>query len=688
VMAQTENEKLLDQINRLETAGMNTTKQWYELWSESMRYVFSDHDRMLRSSQEEWEFVVLNYIWPTMIQEIAKLSKNFPKIIAQPTEESDTEAAEIWQGAVQWQWNEGLKMRLNQIAAIQCGKIFGYRVSMFYNEPRSKWNKQTKSWENNIKYRLWHPAFFWSDGVETVDDGNCGTVRWVRVEWAKKHWPGNDTAFDEVAVVAKDSEEASFGDSKFQSWMSGATMVQTEDESDNAVKKRHNRLLELISGTRQNSSETVESDQKYVRISNCYFHDYTDKHVAEKEPFSAEEIIQSGVAYQGMDQKLYNEKNEEYNPEKWPEKLIREYEEPVFPDGRNVLSAGQGDKRFILNPKKENQVYRYSRWPFVVVPHYLLPFMWQGVNAVTLYKGTQDMINVSVTHLYNNLKQHGDPRIAIEDGAIALNPKTKKPWSIRSGAGALIRLLPGGLMKYKIEPPVQISQSAVGFFELCSQDFKNMTGLQDVGRGLQLKSGTTATEAQMLTISTNDRIYLQSVFEDYWVEESAKLIAEIMQDKYDIGRFIRIVGDENVQAIQQITDKLKSVKYDIKVQPGTTLPFDEEKRIARYKMAYDLLQNPVVNPMLPEMLRELEIGNVKKLLAKYEAWQDYVALLKLVEGVKAGQVAPEQAMQMIVNRLMEIQGQSLSEGAMNNEQNSQENNQNSQQAGPVGAPQG
>jgi len=299
--------------------------------------------------------------------------------------------------------------------------------------------------------------------------------------------------------------------------------------------------------------------------------------------------------------------------------------------------------------------------------------MWQGLNAVTLYKSTQDMINVSVSHLYNNLKQYGDPRIALEDGAIAVNPKTKKPWSIRSGAGSIIRLIKGGLSKYKVEPPVPVSQSAISFFEICAQDFKNLTGLQDIGRGVQLKSGTTATEAQMLTISTNDRIYLQSVFEDYWVTESAKLIAEIMQDRYDEGRFVRIVGDQNMPAIQQITQRLKSVKYDIKVQPGTTLPFDEEKRVLRYKAAYDLFQNPAANPMLPEMLRVLEIPNIKKLLAQYEVWQDYLALLRLVEGVKAGKVEPEQAMQLIVNRLMEIQGQSLlEEGAQSNEQENTE----------------
>ena len=652
---------------------MEVTRQWYDIWSESMRYVFSDHDN-LASKHDDWEYIVVNYIWPTMIQETAKLAKNHPKILADPTGDEDAEAAEVWQGATQWQWQEGLRMRLHQLAAIFCGKIFGYRVSKFYwnPKPRHGWDKTQKIWNGDVEHRLWNPVFFWADGEESVEEGNCGTVRWVRLEWAKWMWPGHDKEFDDVAVTAKDAKEAAFGDVKFKSWMSGGSMVQS-DADDVTNLPLANRLLNMINGCNQFSTE---STQKMVRVGNTYMLDEKTTHRKDYEPITVDELLESGTVYVGMDQQLFDvQTNLPYNPPEWPTRLIREYDEPDYPDGRMVLSAGEGDKRFLLNPKEDDQVYPYSRWPFVVTPHYILPFMWQGVNAVTMYKTQQDMINLSVTHMFNNLKQFGDPRIAIEDGAIAINPKTKQPWTIKSGAGALIRLLKGGLGRYKVEPPLPLSPAAIQFYQIQAQEFKNLSGLQPIAQGQQLKSGTTATEAQTLAISANDRIFLQGVYEDEWVKGCAYLIAEIMQLHYDEGRYIKIIGEDTLNGVKQITSGLKNARYDISVVPGMTLPFDEEKRIAKLKMAYELLMQPTANPMLPEMLRALDVPNWKKILDEYPVWQDYQALLRLVEGVKTGQVDPKQAMTMIVNRLMQLQGGEILKGMTQNAES--QNKQNS-----------
>lgn len=649
------NAELLKKIDSLETSGMKTTRQWYDIWSEAMRYFFSDHDRNLRK-HDDWDFIVMNYIWPSSMQEIAKLSKNSPKIIAQPWSEDDADAAEVWQNACQWQWQGPLKMRKNQIAAVLCGKIFGYRVSKIYWEDKCSWDDNEKKWVGDIRYKLWHPAFFWADGDESVDDGNCGTVRWVTLEYAQTRWPKFKKEFERIAVSSKESNDASSGEIKFRSWISAGALTQSDGDSDddgNAKKIKSSRLMSLIRGGDNKDNES-DSDVKMVRISECYFKDYEEVHQKEERDMTAEEVVAGGLAIQGMDNKLYDAATGElFGGEKWPTIVTREWDEPKYPYGRYVLSAGEGDERIILNPDYETQRWPFKRWPFVVTPHYLLPFMWQGLNAVSLYKSTQDMINISVSHMVNNLKQFGDPRIAVEDGAIALNPKTKKAWTIRSGAGALLRLVKGGLNRYRIEPPMPISPAAAALYDLFSQEFKNLTGLQAISLGQQLKSGTTATEAQHLAISSNDRIFLQSVYEDEWVKELAGLMAEIMQANYDEGRWVRIVGEDKFVGIHQITSREKSAKYDMTVEPGTTLPFDEEKRIAKYEKAYALLANPTANPMLPEMLRVLDIPNRKKILAELPAYQKYIAFIQLYEQVKAGQIAPEQAVEMLIQAAMQ-----------------------------------
>jgi hypothetical protein len=648
------NAKLIDKIDNLEKSGMEITRQWHSVWSEAMRYFFSEHDKGIRK-HSDWEYVVLNYIWPTAMQEIAKLCKNNPKIIAIPWRNDDVDAAEVWQGACQWQWQSQLKMRLNQIAAIFCGKIFGYRVSKVYWENKLAWDNEQKQWSGDVQYKLWHPAMFWADGQENINDGNCGTVRWVTLEYAQGRWPQFKKEIEEISVSSKSTKfKDAYGLSRFRA-VTATDGTRTEyDNEENATTP--NKILSLIDG----AGTVTEADTKWVCLSEVYFKDSEEKHTVNQQDIPPQQLVAAGTHSQDtLGSIVDNTTGQPVSPDAWPKQTVSEYDEPVYPNGRMVLSIGEGASRIILNPDPQEQIWQFSKWPFIVSPHYLLPFMWQGINAVTLYKSTQDMINTSVTHMVNNLKQFGDPRLAVEDGAIAVNPKTKKPWSISAAAGSIMRFVKGGISKYKIEPPVPLSPAALGLYELFSQEYKNITGLQAVAQGQQLKGGTTATEAQTLAISANDRIFLQSVYEDEWIKGVASMVAEMMQAYYDEGRWIRIIGGDNMAGIKQITGRERNIKFDIDVEAGTTLPFDEEKKVQKFKMAYDLFAQPVANPMMPNMLRALDIPGWQKLLAEFETYQDYLKLTQLVQGVKAGQIDPQQAMQMVMQRLIEIHGSSL-----------------------------
>jgi hypothetical protein len=153
------------------------------------------------------------------------------------------------------------------------------------------------------------------------------------------------------------------------------------------------------------------------------------------------------------------------------------------------------------------------------------------------------------------------------------------------------------------------------------------------------------------------------------VVECCKLIAEITQKNYDEGRWIRMVGESGVIGVQQITQDLKNVNYDISMVPGTTLPFDEEKRAAKYLQAYELLNNPMPNPLLPEVLRVLEIYNWQKILSQHAGWIQFTQFSQLLEGLKTGQVDPQQAMAMLGQKVMEasVQGAGARENAGNSQ---------------------
>jgi hypothetical protein len=411
----------LDKIDRIEKAGMKLTARWHDTWSEAIRYFFSDHDNFVKN-ETDWNYVILNYIWPTAMQEIAKLTKQEAKIIGVPWSDDDADAAKVWEGGCNWQWRGPLKMRLNQIAAILCNKIYGYRVSNLYWEDRVKWDGKNKIWEGDVQYRLWQPNLFWADGEENINDGNCGTIRFMDLEYAIARWPQFKNEFTKISIQLKDASNEETSGLKMRTWINEGTVNQADDLEDEDVSKRKpSQLMNLLAGYDEVS---VESDRKVIRVSNTYLKDYQEQHQVENQPVKPEELVASGIVRVGEDQRLYDSMTQQpYAPAEWPQKTVREYEEPIFPNGRNILSAGTGIDRIIL----KDEPYQYSKWPYIVTPHYLLPFMWQGVNAVQLYKGAQDMINISVSCMVNNLKQFGNPRMVIEDDAIAINPKTKRP---------------------------------------------------------------------------------------------------------------------------------------------------------------------------------------------------------------------------------------------------------------------
>lgn len=655
------NFKLNSKLDEMVTDGMQKTGEWTELWETSLKYFFGDQIRA-RKRHKDWDWVVVNYIWPAAMQEIAKLSKNFPRIIVNPREVSDTEAAEVWQSKLQWDWEQGLNktgMKLEQVMAILCGKLFGYRVSKLFWEDKVRWDEKKQEWEGDVKYKLWHPANFWASDDEKINNGDCGTVRYVSLEWAIRRWPKFKTELKEESEII--SNNRGQGKPVRGSKSSGTTAAiaagvfpgGNEGEQDFGYR---NLLTGLILSNDKTFSEKagVENDKEVVRIEEIYFRDLFEEHVKLEEDISQEELLESGaITMDSEGEKFLDSDGNEIPLDQWPKRTTREYEKPKFPNGRFIVRVGST----ILNPDEETQVYPHSQWPFVVVPHYLLPFMWRGVNAVEMYRSPQDMINISVTHLFNNMKLFGDPKIAIENDAIAINPRTKKHFSIGAGAGAIIRLTRGGLARMKIIDPPSTSAGASQLYALFTQEFKNITGLQDIASGKKTEGRITATQAQSLTISSHDRIALQAVYEDEWIRQLMILDAEISQKNYDIDRYIRIVGEDGVAGATQITEELKNVRFDVNIEKGASLPFDPEKKKADILLAYEVLKDPTPNPLLPDVLRQLGVVNWRKIIGQHSAFQNFVQLQGLFDAVKKGEITIEEAVKQIVARLTQIAGQ-------------------------------
>ncbi len=635
------------QLDDMVEHGMETTKRWVTMWVDSLRYFFSDQLRGAKK-KKNWDWVVLNYIWPSAQQEIAKLSRHNPKSIAQPVDSQDIEIAKMWESGLNWQWQYGINdegMRKAQMCAILDGKIFGYRVSYWYWEPRAEWDPETKQWVGAVRHRLWHPAFFWADDAEHVQEGNCGTQRYVRLDWAISRWPEHEEALRDQATEMPEPQGGwatyNIRGGSMADGITSETTGYPDRENDGDVHAHH-VLFDRIVGADPMTRGDGFKDVEVVKIEQVWFRDHETRHQKEEAPARVEDLLATGAITQSEGRYYDTESGDLLGPEQWPTITLREYDEPVYPFGRYVLRAGH----VVLNPEPEQQVWPYRKWPFVVVPHYLLPHMWQGSDAVQLYKSVQDMINVSASHLYNNMKQYGDPRVLVEEGALPVRQGKKS--KILSGAGAVINVVRGALSRnaIKIEPPAPMSPSAVMMYELMAQEYKNIQGTQSIARGEKDTGRMTATQAMALATSSNDRIQLQSVFEDMWVRDCMQWIAWIMQREYTPERMIRIVGEDNVAGVVQFSQGMKDFRFDVAVVPGAMLPFDEEKKLAKMMTAYQLVsQGP--HPLLGDLLRELGLHNWRQILQQTPGYAEYMQFLQLRQAVAQGEMDPRQALMML-----------------------------------------
>jgi len=657
---------LLDKLKKLEKAGMDSNKDCIEMWQNGLCYMFSDQLKG-KKTHKDWDWIVINYIWPSTMQEIAKLAKNHPRIIASGWSSDDVEGAEVWQNATQWQWENRLNMRLEHIASIFDKKIFGYSVCKLYWDEQHRWDIRNNIWEGDVKYKLWHPAMFWvSPEAEKVDEANAvGTMRIIEEEEAVRRWPEKKASIKEQSRTMHEWQTLGAVHSGSAIKGSMETGTTTGSGGEDSWEPGHSTRLMNILNSRitGDGSKTLDRNKKYVIVYETYFKDNEMENAVEEDLYSAQELIQTGAAREAEDGSIVGFDGQPYTQETWPRRSSRKYKKPKYPNGRYILRVCDT----IINNKTEDQQWPYERWPFVVSPHYLLPHTWQGVNAVTLYKDTQDMINVSVSYLLNHMKMHGDPQHAFEVDAIAKDPNTKKAYKIFAGAGSLIKLARGGLNKYKRLDPPNLSASIPLLYNILTQEFKNLTGMQGISMGEPLKSDTTATEASVVAMSATDRVALQSVYEDEWVRQVAMRIAELMQHHYDEGRWIRIVGEDKVEGVTQITQGMKEVRFDIKVELGAMLPFDEKERIAKYQAAYQLLENPTYNPLLPDMLRVYKIPNWQKLLQQFEPYVQYKQFVQLYQQVQAGEIDPQSAVQMLVQKAMQVYGQQGAGGEGNSE---------------------
>lgn len=642
-LPQAELERLVAWTDDMIEQGLIVTRDWLNLWTDGLNYIFNNqlHGKVRRKG---WERIQANYVWPAMIQEISLAAQRKPDILALPWEESDKKGAAFWQSVLRYQFEKELRVPWLALSARLDAKIYGYYVAKVYWEDQAEWDQKAEKWVGKVRAVLLPPAWFGADPECESIDGARYTFsrRRASVEEAKNRWPKFAKEIEEAAA----SEEDIYKTLSIPSLGMEAKAEQATDASDDetSLEGRLVRLLSKARGYRRDNSRSQGSNvpkAQYVTITEIYFRDLTTEGSTTDERIPVEDLPEGaftldGTIHRVADTDVFKGKQtgDPIMLSDWPTRKVAAQPRPVFPFGRCIVRAG----KTILNPKREDQVYQYHRWPFVVGVNTVLPHVWQGMNGVEMARGLQDWINVSLSHLCNYIKFFGDPVTVIEEGALSGDTENKNvAQKLKAVAGAIWKVAKGGLNKIRREAPAPFNAGVVQIYELMAREIQDQTGVHEVARGKQAATGQTATEISLLASNTQTRTALQCMLEDDWIVRVMELVAEIDQDKLEAGQMVRIAGERNAPAVAQVEQGFCDTRFDLSLKVGTTLPFDRE----RIKQDHERLFTMFGPAVAPEVLDAFNVDNADEVLGRYSVWQEMLQFqAQQAAMAKGGEQAP------------------------------------------------
>jgi len=603
---------LNSQLDDWRTACLDETDGWLQIYRDGLNYAFNNQ-LANKKLKDGWDPITANYIFPAMMQELAILSQRYTTVLARPTEDSDSQYADMWQSHLQWLYEEDLNMEEFLLRAALDAKIAGYSVAktLWEPEPRNGWDIQNKRWIGRLRCALIRPEYFGSDPeAETLDEASyIFTARRAHKEWVKRRWPGHDEEIDAAA-----NEDDAWNDRTQRIY---DTIVITDKPDIGPNEGDQARLVSLLTGVKTARLNDDAREGQYVTIEEFHYQDYETRNGETRgDDIPEEELIQKGLAFREGTILRSNETGVALGPNNWPTKDGLTYKEPMYPRGRMILRIGET----LLNPDTKDQIYPYERQPFVIGVNHLLPHTWRGLNNVEMARGLQDWVNISIQHLGAAVKHFGDPQWVVEEGAVegAKTPR-KLAQRIKSAAGKIIFVSKGKIDKIRREPAPALSTGVISTFTLMAQELRDQTGIQEVGLGRAQEGQQTKHEIVRLETNTRLRTALSHKLLDQFLVRLWRNIAELAQRNYEPERVLRVIGKRHAPTITEYNQGMADVRFDIQIEAGTKLPFDVEKKRMNLTEAMGIL-GPL--PTLVERYLEAsEIMNPEEVIAEWQQMQ-------------------------------------------------------------------
>jgi hypothetical protein len=216
-----------------------------------------------------------------------------------------------------------------------------------------------------------------------------------------------------------------------------------------------------------------------------------------------------------------------------------------------------------------------------------------GISTIDYVKGEQTKYNEMNSLIMDYLDCTVFPRFKYNPRGTKFNPK-----KFKNRPGAAIPT-----MEFEFDRPQPLNNDIFTYMNESKTNIEIISGIHDVTQGRRPLGVTAAEAINLLQESSKTMLRPKARMLEICVKKLGLTCIDLIQGGYQIGRMVRLLGEDIVmnqpeiqQGVLKIKQDLSIGDYDVFVEPDSTLPVS---RIERYGMMLDLYktslqgQNPI-----------------------------------------------------------------------------------------------
>ncbi len=308
-----------------------------------------------------------------------------------------------------------------------------------------------------------------------------------------------------------------------------------------------------------------------------------------------------------------------------------------YPNGRKVVIAND-----VVLDDGQNDYEGEIRYPYQRLINYILPRCFWGISELEALESPQRTFNKLVSYVLDVLYLMGNP-IWVVDFTAGVDTE-----NLTNQPGLVVEKEPGS--EVRREAGVQLQPYVLSLIDRFKEWFDQISGSQDVTRGVTSGGVTAASAIQDLQNAAQTRIRLKMKNLDAYLQDLGRQYANRVMQFYTAPQVFRLTGKDgtekyfkmHIKKLPDGTSQAHVVRYtengledpqtnvytlrgelDVRVTTGSSLPFSKMETERRVKW---LFEDGIIDA--EEVLKALEYPNWEAIQQRMQAKAEAAAQAK------------------------------------------------------------